>query len=317
MKMNIKVLDDNILSSYHSSVFLSKNWINLYDNRVRSYGIYNESGKIVGGFVLMKKRKLGINYFRPPMYMPNIFLFYENKSKNLSKRSTEEKRLMTQLVEFVETLPYHIISIYFPSNFIDIQPFIWKKFKVNPYYTYIIDLSLSFSEIENRFSPERRNDIKKAISDGIVCRNEYNPDIVKKLILNTFSRKGKTTDIKFLDKILKDFAIESNSFTFISYKDQIPLSVVFCIYDKEFAYYILGGYNNDFKHHGAGALAVDNAIRFSKDKGIKYFDFEGSMIPEVEKYFRGFGGQITPYYSANKAILPLEFLLKLVKRSVF
>jgi lipid II:glycine glycyltransferase (peptidoglycan interpeptide bridge formation enzyme) len=224
---------------------------------------------------------------------------------------------MQLLANFFEELSYHILTIYFPSEFVDMQPFIWKRFKVVPYYTYIIDLAESISVIEEKFAPERRNDIKKAIKDGIICRKENCPEIVKKIALNSFARKEKNIDLKIFDKVLFEFSDLENSMTFISYKNEIPIAAAFCIYDKEKIYYLIGGYDNEFKHQGAGALALYSAIRYAKELGIHYFDFEGSMIPEVEKYFRGFGGVLTPYYSINKAILPLEIALKLFRRSVF
>jgi len=51
--------------------------------------------------------------------------------------------------------------------------------------------------------------------------------------------------------------------------------------------------------------------------GIKYFDFEDSMIRQIERYFRGFGGKLTLYYRINKAKLPLEILLKFYRRELF
>jgi len=141
--------------------------------------------------------------------------------------------------------------------------------------------------------------------------------LVKKLVQNTFSRKEKQVDIDIIDKILFQFADNTNSFAFISYQNERPISAAFCIYDNEKVYYLLGGYDNEFKHQGAGALAVNAAINKSKEMGISIFDFEGSMIPEVEKYFRGFGGDLIPYYSINKATLPLEMALKIINRSQF
>jgi hypothetical protein len=52
-------------------------------------------------------------------------------------------------------------------------------------------------------------------------------------------------------------------------------------------------------------------------RGCKVFDFEGSTIPRVEPFIRGFGGTLTPYYSAAKAWLPLECVLKLRHRGYF
>ena len=137
------------------------------------------------------------------------------------------------------------------------------------------------------------------------------------MVSNTFSRKEKDFDKDFIDKILFEFANKDNSFAFVSFQNNQPIAASFCIFDNNKVYYLLGGYDSKNKHQGAGALAVDAAIKHSKEKGIIIFDFEGSMLPEVEKYFRGFGGDLIPYYSVNKAKLPLEIVLKFINRSQF
>jgi hypothetical protein len=79
----------------------------------------------------------------------------------------------------------------------------------------------------------------------------------------------------------------------------------------------MGGYGSEHKHHGAGPAAMFAAIRHAKKQGLAIFDFEGSMIPPIERYFRGFGGLLTPYLTVNKAWLPFEFVLKMIRRSNF
>src|ERR1035437_4186833 len=315
--MTVRQISKEELTLKTSSVFYSEKWINILGDNTKAYGIFNANEEIIGGFLLSKEKVLGLNIFRQARLMTAIQLFYKNSSKNYSKHAGEEKKLMQMLADFFEELPYHILTVYFPAEYVDMQPFIWSRFKVIPYYTYIIDLSESVSVIEEKFAPERRNDIKKAIKDGIICKKENCPDIVKRIALNSFMRKEKKIDLKIFDKVLFDFSDPGNSITFISYQNEIPIAAVFCVYDKEKIYYLIGGYDNEFKHQGAGALALYSAIKYAKEIGVHYFDFEGSMIPEVEKYFRGFGGVLTPYYSINKAKLPLEMALKLFRRSVF
>lgn len=82
-------------------------------------------------------------------------------------------------------------------------------------------------------------------------------------------------------------------------------------------YNIIAGYNKDLAHHGAGAIAIWEAIKYAKSLGLKIFDFEGSMIPQIETYFRGFGGYLETYSSVHKALLPIEIVLKIVKRNIF
>jgi hypothetical protein len=166
-------------------------------------------------------------------------------------------------------------------------------------------------------SAEKRNDISKATRDGLTTKLIDDYSIVKSLVLKTFSRQEMVANEYYLNKILFEFANKDNSFAFAAFRENIPIAVSFCICDGSTAYYLLGGYDDKNKHHGAGAFAVWEAIKHAQRLGLKQFDFEGSMVPQIEKYFRGFGGRLTPYYRINKAKLPVEILLKFFKRELF
>lgn len=51
------------------------------------------------------------------------------------------------------------------------------------------------------------------------------------------------------------------------------------------------------------------AIKYAKELGLKSFGFKDSVIPQINRYFKGLG-QSTLYYRKNKAKLPLEILFK-------
>ena len=133
----------------------------------------------------------------------------------------------------------------------------------------------------------------------------------------TFARHRVVANRGLIKTILFSFARPDNSYTFVVRSQGIPIAGAFVIHDARTAYYLLGGYHSESKHHGAGTLALFDAIRHARGLGLKTFDFEGSMIPAIERYFRGFGGKLTPYYRVNKAWLPLEMALKLVRRNLF
>jgi hypothetical protein len=55
-----------------------------------------------------------------------------------------------------------------------------------------------------------------------------------------------------------------------------------------------------------------NAIKIASEN-TKRFDFEGSMIENVERFFRSFGAVPIPYYNikkTNSLLLRLYFALK-------
>lgn len=169
-------------------------------------------------------------------------------------------------------------------------------------------------------SPERRNDIGKVLRDGLEIREIKtieDKETALDLIAHTFKRQNKQVNLDIIKKVLFEFLKTQNGFGYITYKKKTPLATSIRIYDKKTAYYILGGYNSKEKHHGAGALSLWSCILKTKEKNLQTFDFEGSMIPNIERYFRGFGGKITPYFAIARASFVIECFLKIFKRSIF
>ncbi len=299
------------------NIFNTLEWLNIFGDRVKLFGLCENSGNLIGGFCLYERRRFIFKIYLDPPFTPCIGPFLRTEAKNPVSIMSKWKEATTLVAKTIDSLPYSVVSISLNKSVVDTQPFIWKKFKVTPRYTYILDLEKSIEDIHKGMSAERRNDARKAIKDGLTVVQVDNFEIVKSLILKTFSRQKMTVNKNHLDKILFEFAAKENSFAFVTFDREKPIAATFCIYDKDTAYYLFGGYDYESKHHGAGALAVWEAIKYAKNIGLKYFDFEGSMVPQIERYFRGFGGQLLPYYRINKAKLLIEILLKFFKRELF
>ncbi len=321
--MPIKRLDSktlpsfSILASESGSIFNSIAWTNLYENNLELYGIVDNDQKPVALFYLYKTKLFGLTYYKNPPYTPHIGLCYKNKSSNKANALTFDKNLITELADFIASLKSGVFTLAMPSYLTDTQPFIWKKFKTIPNYTYHLDLRLPIDQLLQNMSSDKRNSLKKAEKDGIRTILVTDYKIVELLILKTFSRKQKSVDAAFINKILFQFSTSENSFAFVSYLNDKPISTSFCLTDTNTCYYLLGGYDNENKHQGAGVSSIWCAIQHAQKRGLKTFDFEGSMLPEVEKFFRGFGGDLVPYYTINKALLPVEIALKFIKRELF
>jgi len=307
---------DNI-SKIYGNIFNQFLWIKIFENSINIFGIYDDGDNLVGGFYLYKEKKFGFSIYRNPPFTPYVGPFLKIEAKNKVSIMNNWKNSLRLIADFIDNLNYSIISFSLNREIIDTQPFIWKKFKVIPNYTYILSLNENIDKINKRMSSERRNDIKKALKDNIYVEKIENYENVKLLVQKVFYRQGKKLNEYYLNKILFNFSNNHNSFAFVSFKNDIPISAAFCVYDNDTAYYLLGGYDYENKHHGAGALALWECIKYAQSIGLKYFDFEGSMIPEIEQYFRGFGGKLTPYFRVNKARFILEIFLKFFKREIF
>lgn len=299
-------------------VFASEKWLSIYGDALSIIGIYKDDYQLIGGFYFLKTKKYGFTFLKLPPYSPHCGLFFISDSKNNSSINNFSKEVMTEVCTYFMKQSNALTILAFPSNIIDFQPFIWKNFKVVPNYTYRIDLQRTMEIIRSHFDPKNRNVINKAIKEG-VCVTENS--LSTEQLFQYFLKSLKATDANFyeqlLEKIFMNFSDYSNSFCMVARKGNQVLGVVFCVFDKFNCYYLLGGVDKKSGIQGVNNLLVEKSIEKARDLGCTTFDFEGSMLKGVEKFFRSFGPELIPYYTANKAVLPLEMLLKFKKRSLF
>jgi hypothetical protein len=321
--MNIRKISPEEMDQYRvialrqGSVFNSPEWIRVYGDDLHLYGIFDNDNKLTGGFYLFRSSIMGIPYYSTPPHTPSIGLFFSNPAKNSSNRLGVDKEVMTTLSSFFRKNRFSVQRYCLPVGITDMQPLIWDKFKVVPYFTYWIDLKQPEEELWDRISPKLRNNIKKALSDGVSVKQVTDYSVIEPILKQTFIRQKVDLDDVRIKRILYDFANAENSFAFVAYQEERSVSMAFCVFDRDKAYYLFGGVSESQKHEGAGALVLWECIRHAKRIGLPCFDLEGSMIRGVEKFFRGFGGEQKPYFTVNRAPLMLEILLKFVRREIF
>jgi lipid II:glycine glycyltransferase (peptidoglycan interpeptide bridge formation enzyme) len=132
----------------------------------------------------------------------------------------------------------------------------------------------------------------------------------------SLAQKKADSNSEILRNLFFDYASEENAFGFITYKDNKPSAMVFILKDDQTAYYLFGSFDKENQHEGAGALAMYSAIEQAKKLDLTTFDFSGSMIPSVEKYFRGFGGELIPMIQIVKASKKGKILLRIRRRKI-
>ncbi|MDQ7786439.1 MAG: GNAT family N-acetyltransferase [Thermodesulfovibrionales bacterium] len=307
----------NKLARSYGTIFNTIEWTGIFDTSITRYGIFSDGGEMIGGFIIYRERMFGLSVYRDPPYTPMIGPFLRVDASNPVAIMSRWKDAVDAMANLIERLPYSIVSLSLNTVLVDTQPFIWKKFKVTPVYTYILDLTMPLDELLKRMSNERRKNIQKATKDGLSVKEVTNYEDIASLVLKTFARQNQQINTEYMRKILFTFANRNNSYAFVTLKENLPVACSFVIHDDTTAYYLLGGYDNELKHHGAGALSMWEAIKQAKQLGLQRFDFEGSMLPHIERYFRGFGGTLKPYFRINKARILYEIVLKFIRRELF
>lgn len=321
--MNIRELTPSERPAYddlarrHGTLFNRLDWLELFGPRMQACGIFDDGGTLVGGVSLYRERRWGLTILRRAPFTPTCGPFLEVKSKNPVAALEQRRRALKCLLDFLEAEKPAICMLPLDQAVADALPFFWGGYKVVPKYTYLVDLSLSLSDIQKNMSSAQRNHISKAQKDLLTVQRTEDMRIVRELVLATFDRQKKAVDKTILDAVLFRYANNSNCFAFTTYRADQPIATCCVMHDQRVAYNLLAGYRAEERHHGAGPLAVYEAIKHAKEIGLATFDFEGSIIPAIETYFRGFGGRLIPYFTVNKAWLPIEIGLKFVRRGYF
>jgi len=301
----------------HGTLFADPGWAACFGSSVHLCGIFSGNGAMIGGFLFSKIKLKGYPYYTNLPFTPSVALFYQNPAENAANRLSADKEILDAVAGFFRQFRWPVQRYSLPPEIKDMQPFGWKGFKVIPHLTYRVDLSKPMDELQANLSAKLRNNMKKAKSDGVEIRQIADYRVCEPMILNTYTRQEIGIDTAHIRNILQKFAQHGNSFAFGAFRNDEMIAVSFFLHDLHTAYYMFGGFHDSLKHEGAGALTIWEGICRAKSLGLTLFDFEGSMIPRIEKYFRGFGGMIVSYLTINRAPFLIEIILKLFKRSVF
>jgi lipid II:glycine glycyltransferase (peptidoglycan interpeptide bridge formation enzyme) len=319
--MFLKVIDIETYSKKaeaHIGIFGSENWLSIYGSQLNIIGIYKDENQLIGGFYFLKVKKYGLTFAKLPPYTPHCGLFFVSETTNISSGNNFYKEIITEVCNYVSKEKAAVNILAFPKNITDMQPFIWNNFKVIPNYTYQIDLVKDIESIKNNFDSKNRNVINKVSKEDLTLEENTLSELELYNFFNKVLSKAKANIYaKELKNIFSRFSTTENSFSLISKKHGKVIGAVFCIYDNITCYYLLGGTVKYENINGVNNLLILKSLEKAQTLGCKVFDFEGSMLKGVEKFFRSFGGQLIPYYTINKAWLWLEILLKFKKRNIF
>jgi len=239
------------------------------------------------------------------------------KGQKYYKKLSWEKEIMTNLIS---QLPiFDSFNQGFHSTITNWLPFYWKGFSQSTRYTYIIE-NISIEDLEKNFETDIRRRRRKAEKLGVKVVEGNDIKVFYQLNKKTFERQGLTISYSFeyIDNLYK-ICKRNNSCKMYFAKDNENeiIAASFLIYDDNTVYYLMGGIEPSKKNLGGMDVVQYESIKFAIKSGRK-FDFEGSMIESIEKYFRSFGAIQKPYfqiYKTNSKLWRVKSLLdKVLKK---
>ena len=292
-------------------LFYQPFWLDIVAKNSWEIKYIEEQGKLIGIMPLVWGESNPQNILMPiltpflgPYILPEVL-----KKKPAAKNSKIHKVLN----EFLESLPNYKYyeQRWHPSSDMWL-PFYWSKFDQLTKYTYILEVK-DTEVVWGNLRSNIRTDIKKANTLLEFSVSDKPEDIIS-MMEKTFKRQNMDFpyDKSVLNEMVNQCCARNKGCIYkATDKEGNVHSAAFVVWDKEQAYYLLSGSDPQFRNSGSMSFLLWEII-LETSKFIDKFDFEGSAIPSIERFFRAFGGDPVPYFQITKT----ESKLMKVKQSV-
>lgn len=261
--------------------------------------IAEQGGNIFAVFPYFISKERLIN-IKNPFLTPRLGPYIKYPDNQLSHRKRSfEKKVINQIIE---QLPkYDYLNVNLEYNFDNLLPFYWNDFTLKVSYSYLLEDIKNIDKKFNGFASNIRRKIKQA-EKKLQLKTSDDVQVIWDLVSLTFKRQNKKPPYSFallkdLDKELKNN--NRRSIYFAEDENGNVHSAIYIVFDSKRAYYLIGGSDPDYKKSGASSFLLWNAIK-DASKRVDCFDFEGSMIEPIERYFSEFGAIQKPYYGITK-----------------
>ncbi len=282
-------------------LFLRSDWMEtITDDAHWDVALIGKENDVQAFLPYFKKRKMGFDIITMPPLTPYLgpWLHYPAGQK-LPTRLSYEKKMMEALIAQLPTTDRYIQ--YFHPAVTNWLPFQWKGFEQTTRYTYIIpdlhDMEMVYEGLQGNIKRE----IKKAQST-LHMEVVQEMDTLFALLEKDYAAKGEKLPITkaYLQRI-HSFLRATNACTVFKAVDDNgqPVASLLLAWDAQSAYFLAGAADPKAKTTGVMSLLLWTAIVRASEVTTS-FNFEGSMMEPIERFFRAFGGQQTPYFELRK-----------------
>lgn len=299
--------DALVAESPQGCVFCYSWWLKTVAEDVRVLGCFKKSRLIAGMPIYIKRRGLFRIVTMPKLTQTWGVVLAPVKCKR-AKALSHEMRVLEAFAARVSEFPVFLQS--FSPNLPNWLAFFWKGFQQTSRMTYVLDNLSDLEEIWRGFKENIRTDIRKAERLGIRVLSAE-PDHALPVFEATFSRQRMAMSYSgdYLRKLYDAASAHNAGQIFVAQDLSGSICAgAFMVWDAKRAYYLAGGGDPALRNSGATSFLLWHLIKEAAQRSM-VFDFEGSMIPSIERFFRAFGGKQV-YYNV---ISRMPILLQLAK----
>jgi hypothetical protein len=308
--------DELVSKSVNGTVFCLSRYLKNIKANINPY-YYRRNQEIRAGVLVIEKTGGQDTYLHDFVIYNGIFFAPPQNRQNRSQIMSEQFEIASFIAEELARV-YRTVHLQLHPTITDMRPFLWfnygtdePKYKVDIRYTSYLNIE-DFSNAEKledistylQASNARRQEIRYAIRDKVLTKEEFNSD----LFVDYYNETMKRQDIVVEENVLSEMNIlitnlfrEKMGRMFVSYvADGQPGSMAFFVTDSKRGYYLFGANDPALRDAHTGTAVLWDAFHILSQEGIKEIDMEGVNSPYRGWFKLSFGGDLKPYYQVYK-----------------
>jgi hypothetical protein len=235
-------------------------------------------------FPLPQKRKFGIRYLFQPYFAQQLGIF-------------SREHLTEMLVEkFLLAIPPHFSYVHIHLNSMNkADP---GKYTVIPRVNHELDLIGGYDTILSGYHQNTRRNIRKALDQNLTISRKVKPDELISLFRSNYGRNEASlrySHYEMLRSLMLHGLRNTFSLTLGAYMpDETLCAGIFLLRDRDRFIYHFAASDKNARENGAMFLLIDMFIKEHAGQPL-ILDFEGSVDPNVARFYKGFGAKETGF----------------------
>ncbi len=257
--------------------------------------VYQKGTNTLARLTVVTVKRYGKDLITNPPFTQTCGVWFTDRGGKLTTQLEAQKDAINALVD---QLPKKTsVDLFLDQSCQYVLPWIWRGFKVIPLYSYRIDDLHDVKACWSNLRDNIRTRIHKA-EKLVQIRDDLPIDALIDIQNKTFDRQNRRNPVdgeqlRRLDAVLREHSA-CRLLCAVDSENRVHAAAYF-VYDERCCYYLQGGSDPELRSSGAASLLLWEGIRFASTVSA-CFDFEGSMIEDIERFFRAFGGMPQVYY---------------------
>ncbi|MBK7096230.1 MAG: hypothetical protein IPH57_14750 [Saprospiraceae bacterium] len=278
-------------------------WLDIVTSGNWDIAISNDKNGNITAIMPFSRLKKYMNLLSlQPLLTPYLGIIYFYPT-DISKRTSIYSFENEHAYNIITDLPGHFLFQHhnFRIDFTNWYPFYNKNYVQTTRYTYLLKNIKNHDSLWAGFTNTLKRQIRATENECTISESENILDVfilMKNSLLKKSVKWALTDDtLTRIDQVLS--ANHQRKILVAMDRNGKIISGIYICWDAGTAYLLGLGMKKEAGETNSVKQLIWESIKTASEH-VDVFDFEGSMIPGVERLYRSFGGERTPYYEIKK-----------------